>query len=140
MSIFEISIRRPVSADRIVGALSVFFSVSPNAITDHDELFSRAASLREKTVGLRVLHSEAGYRSLVDVVTNFDCDEQDQLLLCRFLAGAFESQVATGDFLSCPSESTGRYLVIEPTGECRYAVEISNGDVFDLMILPMAEG
>lgn len=136
MSMFEISIRRLVDWASIANAFSLFFGLPSSSVFDQDVFFSSPCTSSEKAVGLRVLQSEAGYRSLIDVVMNFECDDGEQYSLCRFLSRTFDSQVAMGDFLDDTVESTGLYLVVEPTGECRRAVEISNGDIFELEVLP----
>lgn len=136
MTIFEISIKNFVDARDIFVAFGNFFSIPSTLIFDRDSFFSVAANSPEKSLGLGVMHAGSGYRSLIDVVTNFDCDDGEQFSLCNFLSRTFCSQVAIGDFISDVVESTGRYIVVNPTGEFHRAVEISNGDIFELRILP----
>lgn len=136
MTVFELSIIDFVHVAEITKAIGYFLSIPASSIHTYDDFFSQKTYANGLSVGIRVQHSDTGFRSLIDIVTSFDYDDLAQLSLADFLAKSFNSYVAIGDFMLDQLESTGRYLVVDPIGDCRCAIEISNGEIFDLQISP----
>lgn len=134
-TLFEVSIRDAVSVASIREALRVFFSLPEYGVIDHLEFFDRFSSLDFRAVGISVCNVESGYRSLVDLVMNFAIDDDKEYALAVFLSQHFRSEVAIGESMPDEPEASGRYLVISPDGRCRRAIEVANGEFFEVAII-----
>lgn len=134
MNFCELSFRSHVDSIPLSDFLSTSLGVDRNLVGEEMEYWDRVGTDHPLAVGVQVQWSELGYKTFLKWIQKAEVSGPQLLTIVLAAAKEFDSEVAAGDVLSPTESLPGQFMVAKPDGTVYKAVELSNGDQFELAL------
>ncbi|MBO9872942.1 MULTISPECIES: hypothetical protein [Xanthomonas] len=135
ISLFEISLREIFNFTEVGSVVLACMGGNVKSTVDYDSFFSLSLEEQEISVGIEVIYSSIGYKTLINGVCCVDLYGESLGEFASRISSALKTEVVIGDYIMDVEMATGSYIVYYPDGSFRHAYEIKNGDgVFDVTV------
>ncbi|MDR6675092.1 hypothetical protein [Xanthomonas sp. 1678] len=135
-SIFEISLKDKFLFSDVANALLECLNKKVCGVVSDSIYWGLPLEQQINSVGLEVILSEIGYKTLVNGVCLFDLYGESLGKLAACISVKLKTEVVIGDCIKDTGLVTGRYLVFYPDGSFKNAYEsVNDGDSFDVVVV-----
>ena len=134
MEFCELSFRSHLGHEPLCDFLAAALPVSRHLIGEKMEYWDRLGTDQQLAVGVEVQWSERGYKTFLKWVQEAEVPGPQLLTIALAAAREFDTEVAAGDVLETTESQPGRFMVAKPDGTVYKAVELCNGDQFELVL------
>jgi hypothetical protein len=135
-SIFEISLKDKFLFSDVANALLDCLDKKVSNVVDDSTYWGLPLEQKINSIGLEVILSESGYRTLVNGSCLFDLHGEYLGKLAACISVKLKTDVVIGDYIKDTDLVTGRYLVFYPDGTFKHAYEfVNDGKSFDVVVL-----
>lgn len=134
MEFGEISLRSQVAFESLCGLLAFAFSVERELVGEENEYWDRFGTDHPLVIGVEVGWSDLGYMTFLKWIQETEVSGPQLLNIAMKAARQFDTEVAIGDIFAPEEDKSGRFLVANGNGDVYQAIEVSNGEVFEVAL------
>lgn len=134
MRFYELSFRSHVDERRLCDYLAASLGVDRELLGNEMVYWDRVGTDHPLVVGVQVQWSDLGYKTLLKWVQESEVPGPQLLAIALAAAREFDTEVAAGDVLEPTESLPGEFMVVKPDGTVYKAVELCNGDQFELVL------
>ncbi len=133
MKFYELSFRSHVDNRPLSDFLAASLGVDREFVGEQIEYWDRVGTDYPLAIGVKVQWSELGYKTFLKWIQEAEVPGPQLLSIALAAAREFDTEVAAGDILETAESRPGQFVVVKPDGTVYKAVELCNGDLFEVV-------